>query len=200
MSWSVEGSYFEACNCEAACPCVFLSPPTSGECTVIVGWHIDTGEHDGLRLDGLNVALAAHVPGSMLDTPWKAALYLDGQASDEQADALGAIFSGAAGGHPAVLAAHIGEVHGVARTPITFHADGSSRALTIGDVADIKVTALAGQGGNQITIDNHPLCVAPGHAAVAGRSDHLRYTDHGYEWSLSDKNGFFSSFDYEGDR
>jgi len=27
--WSVSGSYMEACNCEAACPCVMLSPPTS---------------------------------------------------------------------------------------------------------------------------------------------------------------------------
>jgi len=28
-------------NCEAACPCVFLSPPTEGECKVLIGWHID---------------------------------------------------------------------------------------------------------------------------------------------------------------
>jgi hypothetical protein len=30
-SWKVSGSYFETCNCEAACPCIFLSPPTSGD-------------------------------------------------------------------------------------------------------------------------------------------------------------------------
>jgi len=41
--WSVSGSYMEACNCEAACPCVMLSPPTSGECTVLLGWHIEKG-------------------------------------------------------------------------------------------------------------------------------------------------------------
>ena len=36
MSWKMEGSYFESCNCEAACPCVFLSKPTDGECGVLV--------------------------------------------------------------------------------------------------------------------------------------------------------------------
>lgn len=38
--WRVSGIYMEACNCEAACPCVMLSPPTSGECTVLLGWHV----------------------------------------------------------------------------------------------------------------------------------------------------------------
>jgi hypothetical protein len=36
MAWKVEGAYVEACNCEAACPCIFLSPPTEGECNVLV--------------------------------------------------------------------------------------------------------------------------------------------------------------------
>ncbi|MHA6645712.1 DUF1326 domain-containing protein, partial [Mesorhizobium sp. A623] len=31
--WKLSGSYFETCNCETACPCVFLSPPTEGDCT-----------------------------------------------------------------------------------------------------------------------------------------------------------------------
>jgi hypothetical protein len=57
---------------------------------------------------------------------------------------------------------------------------------------------MAGQGGELVTIGNHPLCVAPGFEAVAARSDHLRYTDHGYQWELSEKNGFYSPFAYEG--
>ena len=198
MTWSVSGSYFESCNCEAACPCVFLSPPTTGECTVVVGWHIDKGEFEGQQLDDLNVALAVYVPGHMATEKWSAAVYLDDRASEEQTSALGAIFSGAAGGHPAALAAHIGEVHGVASASIAFDADESSRAMRIGDIADIKVTAMAGQGGAQVTITNHPLCIAPGNGAVAARSDHFRYDDHGYEWELSARNGFFSPFQYEG--
>ena len=57
-SWKVKGTYFEACNCAAACPCVFLSAPTEGNCTVILAWHIDQGSFGSASLDGL-----ASLPG-----------------------------------------------------------------------------------------------------------------------------------------
>jgi len=198
MTWKLSGTYFESCNCEAACPCVFLGPPTQEECTAIVAWHIDSGEFDRERLDGLNVALAVDSPGHMAETPWRVALYLDDQASEAQSEALGAIFSGAAGGHPSLLAAHIGEVVGVASAPITFDGDESSRAIHIGGVAEVKVSAMAGQGGAQVTIENHPLAIAPGHTVVAARTELLQFSDQGYEWRLSGTNAFFSPFDYEG--
>lgn len=196
--WNVSGTYFEACNCEAACPCVFLGPPTTGECTALVAWHIDDGTHDGTNLSGLNVALAVHAPGHMTEGGWRAALYLDDRAAEAQAGALGAVFSGAAGGHPAVLASFIGEVMGVAAAPMTFESDDSGCALRIGDVADVKISAIAGQGDARVTIGNHPLAVAPGFEIISSRSDHLRYADHDYEWELSGRNGFFSPFAYEG--
>lgn len=198
MSWSLSGTYFESCNCDSACPCVFLSAPTTGECTAIVGWHIDAGAHEGLRLDGLNVALAVHSPGHMVKTPWLVGLYLDDRGSEEQQRALGSIFSGASGGHPAVLAGHIGEVLGVASAPIVFGGEGATRAMRVGEVADVKITAMAGQGGARVTIANHPLAIAPGQELVAARADHLRFTDYGYEWELSESNGFFSPFTYQG--
>ncbi len=198
MSYNVSGSYFESCNCDSACPCVFLSAPTTGECTAIVGWHIDDGVHNGVQLDGLNVALAVHSPGHMAKTPWRVALYLDDSGTEEQQQALGSIFSGASGGHPAVLASHIGEVLGVASAPITFECEATSRAMRVGQVADVKIMAMAGQGGEQVTIVNHPLAIAPGQQLVASKADHLRFTDHGYEWEMSDTNGFFSPFAYNG--
>ena len=62
--WSLSGTYFEACNCNVACPCVFLSEPTPGECTVLVGWHIDEGTFEGTSLNNLNVALGSPLTGS----------------------------------------------------------------------------------------------------------------------------------------
>jgi len=53
-------------DCEMACPCVFLNAPTEGECTVLVGWHIEQGSFGNVGLDGLNVAMAAYSPGHML--------------------------------------------------------------------------------------------------------------------------------------
>src|SRR2546423_1476680 len=88
-SWKVAGTYFEACNCAAACPCVFLSAPTEGNCTVVIAWHIDKGSFGKVSLDGLNAALMAHSPGHMMQSKWKVALYLDGRASAEQQKAMG---------------------------------------------------------------------------------------------------------------
>jgi hypothetical protein len=63
ISWKIAGSYFEACNCNVACPCVFTNPPTGGECTVLIAWHIDQGSFGEIDLEGLNAVLAAYSPG-----------------------------------------------------------------------------------------------------------------------------------------
>ncbi len=198
MSWTVSGSYLESCNCEAACPCIFLSPPTTGECTALLGWHVETGTHEGTDVAGLNVAMAVHAPGHMAEVPWNAALYLDERASAAQAAALGAVFSGAAGGHPAVLAGCIGEVLGVASAAIDLDVDGNTRHLRIGEVGEFSITAVPGADGEQVRVSNHPLAVAPGEDAVVARAEHLRYADHDLEWDLSGRNGLFSAFTYAG--
>ncbi|HUJ85732.1 MAG TPA: DUF1326 domain-containing protein [Burkholderiales bacterium] len=196
MSWKLEGTYFETCNCEAACPCVFLSKPTEGECGVLVAWHIDKGNFEGVPLEGLNVALAVRSPGHMAQVKWDAALYLDERANAKQKDALAKIFGGQAGGHPARLASHVGKILGLASVPMKFSASGKQRSLTIPNIADATIEALEGQGGAEITVTNHPLCIAPGNPAVTARSKKFTYKDHGMSWNLSGKNGFFSPFQY----
>jgi hypothetical protein len=106
--WQLVGTYFETCNCDVVCPWVFLSAPTTGECTVLVGWHIERGSFDHVPLDGLNVTLAVHAPGRMAQVKWKAALYVDATANEAQQQALTQIFTGQAGGHPARLVSHVG--------------------------------------------------------------------------------------------
>ena len=196
MSWKIEGTYFETCNCESACPCVFLSKPSEGHCDAMVAWHIDRGQYEGVKLDGLNVAFAVHSPGNMAQSKWDVAVYLDDSASGEQKDALTKIFAGQAGGHPSRLAAHVGKILGVASVPIRYSANGKHRSLTIPGVAEAAIEAIEGQGGAQITITNHPLCIAPGEPAVAAKSSRFDYKDHGLDWQFSERNGFFSPFQY----
>ena len=147
--WSLTGTYFEACNCEAACQCVFLSPPDAGECTILVGWHIDSGTMGDVSLDGLNVALAIDSPGPMTQAQWNVALYLDERSSQAQQDALTQIFAGQAGGHFAVLGGHIGEVLGVTRATIYYQAEGKRRSLRIPDIAEVEIEGLKGGGGRR---------------------------------------------------
>ncbi|MEE8445168.1 MAG: DUF1326 domain-containing protein [Alphaproteobacteria bacterium] len=196
MTWSLKGTYFESCNCDAACPCVFLSAPTDGDCTVLIGWHIDQGHDGDVSLDGLNVALAVHSPGHMMETQWTAAAYVDARATEDQKNALLKIFGGQDGGHPARLAGHIGELVGAAQAAIDFHIEDGKYRLKIADIADMEIEQLPGQGEGPITITGHPLCIAPGFPATLAKSTRLTYADHGMAWELSGKNGFFSPFAY----
>jgi hypothetical protein len=199
MSWELKGVYFESCNCDVACPCVFLSKPTAGDCTVLIGWHIDNGYDGDVLLDDLNVALAVHSPGHMMETPWRAAAYVDDRADEAQRGALLRIFGGQAGGHPARLAAHVGELLGAAPVPITFEHTENSCRLAIPRIAEAAIEAMSGQSDGPIEILGHPLCVAPGFPARVAKSKSLQYTDHGMSWELSEKNGFFSPFKYASD-
>jgi hypothetical protein len=194
--WTLEGQYFEACNCDAACPCVFLSAPTTGECTVIIGWHIDKGIFGDIDLGGLNVVRAVYTPGHMQEVPWTAALYLDAKADEAQKTALEQIFTGKVGGSPSKLAAHIKTDLGVHSVPIRFKADGKKRSVTIPNLLDVEIASIVGQGEGEVKISGHPLCVAPGYPVIVSRSDHLNYTDHGLNWEISEKTGFFSPFSY----
>jgi len=197
-TWKLDGQYLEACNCKPACPCIFLSTPTEGECTAVVGWHIDKGNLGAVDLSGLNAAMAVYTPGAMHLTKWRAALYLDAKASESQKNALLQIFSGQAGGHPARLGSFIGEVLGVASVPIDYKANGKHRSLKVGEVASAEIEAVGGAGDGEVTVSNHPLCIAPGYPAVVARSKSMRYQDHGYQWTLSDRNGLYSPFSYQG--
>jgi hypothetical protein len=197
-SWKLEGDYFEGCDCDSVCPCVFLGPPTTGSCHVTIAWHIAKGHYGDAKLDGLNVVAMFNSPGHMLQGPkWHAALYLDANAKPDQADALGKIFSGQAGGFFGGVAALIGDVKGVRSVPIEFEAKGKSRHVRIPKTLELEIEA--SQGGNKdenITLHNLPFGVTPGIDVVVSRSKKLSYHDHGYALELSGKNGFYSRFAY----
>jgi hypothetical protein len=136
----------------------------------------------------------------MATTPWKVAVYIDSGASEDQNASLLKIFGGQGGGHPARLASHIGEIIGVRSVPIEFTAEDGRRSLKIPDIVDLEINQVNGQGDGPITIDGHPLCIAPGFPATAAKSTRLSYTDHGFMWNLSEKTGIFSGFAYQSDQ
>lgn len=197
-NWRIDGTYFESCNCDVACPCVFTSAPTEGECEALVAWHIDSGNYGSVSLDGLSVALAVYSPGHMLQTPWKVALYTDDKANAAQSEALVAIFGGQAGGHIASLSGLIGEILGVKSASMEYHGNGRQRSLSIEGVADVAIVGMAGQGDADVAISNHPVAIAPGFSALAATSEKFSYQDHGYHWEFSGKSGFYSPFSYAG--
>lgn len=195
-SWKIEGDYFEACNCDIVCPCVFLGNPDQGECNLTVAWHINKGHFSNTTLDGLNVVGVFHTPGNMLTGPkWKAALYLDEHASKEQADALGKIYSGQAGGF--FGASRIGEMAGVKSAPIKFEVDGKRRTLQIPSIMDLGLEGIeGGDKSKEVTLSNTPMGVVHGFPTIVAKSTKNGYHDHGMSWDNSGKNGFYSKFAY----
>ena len=196
-SWKVSGSYFEACSCEIACPCIFLSAPTNGECTVMLAWHIEQGSFGDTALDGFNAAMAIYSPGHMMEGKWKLALYLDDKAGQNQQEALAQIFSGQAGGHLAALGPLVGEVLGVRAVPIEYHAEGKQRSLRLADIGGAEINAIAGQNEGDTTVAGAPFAVVPGVSLVVAKAKEMRFNDYGLKWGVSDKNGFYAPFAYQ---
>ncbi len=196
MGFKVEGDYFEACSCAVSCPCVFLGPATEDDCDVFLAWHVTEGDKDGVDLSGLNAALAVHTPKQMTDGNWTVALYLDDQASPDQAEALGAIFSGAAGGHLANLAPLIGTVSGVNSAPITFTKKDGKRSLSVGEVLSMDVEESRGMDGSSPTVITNPPLGAVTQPVRQGRSNSVKYDD-AWNFETSERNAFITEFAYE---
>src|SRR2546426_12439865 len=103
MSWQLSGTYFEACNCNVTCPCAvsgFSVPADNERCIVLLAFHVDSGEIDGLDASGLSYALLADAPGARAEGNWRVGWPLDAAASPEPATALAAVASGPRGGGP----------------------------------------------------------------------------------------------------
>jgi hypothetical protein len=194
-SFHVSGDYFESCNCQVSCPCIFLAPATEEACDVVLAWHIRRGEMDGVSLEDLTVAMAVHSPKLMTEGGWKAALYLDERADADQAKALGAIFSGQAGGHLANVAPLIGTVTGVHSASIRFDSDGGRRRVSVGDVLEMDVEELKGMDGVGAPVISNPLFSPVTQPIRQAKSGILNYRG---DWTASaaDKNGFITEFEY----
>lgn len=195
--WCLEGDYFETCNCRTACPCIWLDPPSEGECRLLVGWHISRGCWGETSLDELNVVLACYAPGPMVDGNWQAVLYLDQRVDADQRIALERIFSGQEGGQPALLMGFVSRLLGVYPANIEFGIEGKRRWLVVEGVAEAEIEGIQGIRGDVPVIDNPPLCVVPSHPAAVARSLLYRYGDSHFHWEFSGRNGFYSPFVYQ---
>jgi len=87
---------------------------------VVIGWRIADGHYGNTRLDSLNVVLYGRIPGNAFQGNWTVGVYLDQRADQQQAQALGNIFSGQAGGWPSVLGQLIGNRFAPKQVPIQF--------------------------------------------------------------------------------
>ena len=141
MSWRITGSYFETCSCDVVCPCTAsLALGASYDyCRVVLVFHVKDGEVEGVDVSGLTVAAVAETPKVMTDGNWRLGVFIDSAASDEQAEKLGGVFSGALGGPMEALGPLVGENLGVERAAIEVREDGLTHSVKIGDAVDFEI-------------------------------------------------------------
>jgi len=201
MSWSIRGTYFESCNCDAICPCRRINGAaggrsTHGVCMGVLSWLIEEGAADGVDLAGLPAALACRYSDDEPGSPWTWILYLDARGSMAQRDALEGIFTGRLRGDAerhfpwAWKASELVAVRSVA-----IDVDHSRRRqwLRIRERVNVRIR-------DRVLGEETVTCVIPGHEQTGEElvADQLVVDDGPLEFSYSGVCGYGSRFDYAG--
>jgi hypothetical protein len=112
---------------------------TKDRCNVVLVFNVESGDVEGTDVSGLTVAAVCDTPKVMSEGNWRLGVVIDADASDEQAEKLGGVFSGALGGPMEALGPLVGENLGVERQPIEVHEDGLTHSVRIGDEVDFEI-------------------------------------------------------------
>lgn len=199
MSWNLEGSFFENCNCDSVCPCTTSGFAQAGDhdrCLVTFAIHVDSGSIEGVDVSGLNVVMVFDAPGNMGEGGWEVGMIIDDQASDEQADGLGRVVGGQAGGPMAALAPLVGGMLGVERAPIEYVNEGGKHSVTAGSAVDIEISdrqLVEGGSFAALTgINYHPMNTELSIATA----DRAKISAFGKEWDNTGQNGHYAPFSW----
>jgi hypothetical protein len=199
MAYRMSGTYLESCNCEVACPCGTSNlalPATYDRCQVLLAFHIDDGDVDGVDVSGATVAMLADTPGQMTDGNWRVGLFIDDSTSEEQRGRLQDVFSGAQGGPAGLFAPLVGEILGVEVAPIEFADEGRRHSVRIGDAVDIEVEDFAGaEEGTVMTLNGvgHPA----GSTLNLAQGTRARISAFGMDIDNAGKNGHSAPFSWQ---
>ena len=195
--WAVAGSYFEACNCEAICPCRSVGGrpggrSTEGICQFALSWFIERGHAGGIDLAGLAVVMAGFYQDDEPGSPWRVALYVDERGDELQRAALADVFLGRLGANAATeYATAIAEVHAVRVARIEL--EHSPRRWSIGVEGFVRVTAM-----EPVDCDESVACGIPGLGSPGQelRADLLKVDDGPLTWEMRGRCAFATTFDY----
>jgi hypothetical protein len=164
-------------------------------CDVVLVFHVDTGQIEGIDVGGLTLALVADTPKFMHEGNWRVGVLVDDAASDEQAEKLGAVFGGELGGPVAALVPLIGELMGVQRVPMQFSSEGGRHSLRMGDAGELEVEDIVPFGvesGQPARLSGifHPV----GDELAIAKSSGSRLKIFGLQPDLAGKAAFSASF------
>jgi hypothetical protein len=199
VAYRLEGTYFETCTCEFACPCSasnLAAPATYDCCRVLLAFHVDSGAVDGVDVAGKTVTLLADAPKQMTDGGWRVGVIVDEDTSEDQRAALVSVFGGEQGGPAALLSPLVGEILGVEYAPAEYADSGRMHSLRIGESIDVEVEDFAGaKEGSVMTLSGigHPA----NSTLTLGRANRGRISAFGIEVDTSGKNAHAAPFSWD---
>lgn len=203
MAYKLEGTMLEACSCDAICPCWVGQDPDGGTCEGTIAWHFDKGQVDGVDVSGLTLAVLVQLPGNALHGNWRAAVFIDDHASEEQEAALLDVYTGKKGGPVADLAQLIGDVVSVERAPITFSIEKGKGQLRIGPPEeahlDAEMSPFEGATGERTTLNDAVFSVIRGAPAYVGTAPKMKASSQalGLDLDLKGKSAIQGQFMFE---
>jgi hypothetical protein len=200
VDWRVRGSYFEACNCEAICPCRSVGgrpggPSSFGECFGALSWHVHQGHAGVTDLSNLQVVMSIrYLDRVQPSTPWEVMLYVDRAADQDQRAAIADIFLGRAGGTVARLyGPAIGEVHVVRSAQIGLEHVAPRKRIGVVGYLTVEAEGDASAAGDV-------RCGIPGfdHPGTELHGEGLRSTDPELRFEVRGRRhaAFATDFDY----
>ena len=200
-SWRLTGNAMEACRCAVTCPCNFGSDPTEVPCGSIIAWHIADGHYGDTQLQDLNLVAYLEIPGNAFQGGWTMGVYLDERADAQQAEALGAIFSGQAGGWPAVLSALIAKPLPPKLVPIEIEFVDDNGRISIPELLEVATervpNPLPGAPPLDLKVSNLAVPFYTGTADVR-RSTTLKLTDPNLSFEYPGRSSLIGEFEYSG--
>ena len=199
-NWTMKGELILNCNCTVFCPCVVSMGkhlPTEGYCQTWFAIHVDEGEVNGEKINGMNLAMMIDIPGRMTEGNWTTALYIDENASDNVVAGLEEIMQGKAGGSTRVIGLLNGNYLGVKKMPIKYEKDGAARHVNMGRIIDGHLEPVpSGEEGKHVEIVNTQYWI--GSDITVYQSSKSKYRDFGRVWDLSGRSAELVNIDWKG--
>jgi hypothetical protein len=188
------------CDCNVLCPCWIGEDPDNGTCRAALAYHFEKGMIDGLDVSGLTLATTAFVPGNILEGNWRSCFYIDERATDQQAEALVAVFRGEKGGPLADLAKLVGEVVAIERAPISFEVREGKGTLRIGSIVEAKMEPYRGPTGEPTRLVESIFSTIPGSPAYVAKAASFKMNQPalGLDLELKEHNAIQGSFAFQG--
>ena len=138
-------------------------------------------------------------PGNILQGNWRAAIYINDKASEQQKDALLQVYTGKLGGPVADLVKLIGEVVSVEQVPITFDVERGKGTIKVGDVGYAELEPYKGATGGATTLTDTIFSTVPGAPVFVGKSPRYRSKNKalGIDVDLQGHNALQSTFRFD---